>query len=364
MSCFSIATPGIVTAFAGVGNEEGFTIDVLGPRRILHTSELYCHGREGEEFSAKRPLSWDVVVPDTALVFGTTCAVAAGLSRQRWVGWLCGHALHMRALVKVRPVDAELAPDETPILPAITEPSGAATLYTWRPAERGTVLWRRSFAGDRTSAGGSPCAEPLSVVPGRPSLSAVGTIPGEERQHVVIGWVESSRQGAVVGIAVVTPEHMHVVRSYPILGVAPFPRQRLGIWAGAGASDPRGVQVTAMLASHAEKASYRVAVLAPAGTADQTPLALSDTLLPPGALYAAAFDYLKNPAEPHGCRVFLTHDGTVMNERQLRMHHAHGADYGYRHVGLDNPLPVMTSGKRLYWGSRNPDGTMSFEPFW
>jgi hypothetical protein len=51
-----------------------------------------------------------------------------GFSHQFWVGWLVGRRLHMQALMQVKPIDTELATDEVPIFPAVTDLSGVGNL--------------------------------------------------------------------------------------------------------------------------------------------------------------------------------------------------------------------------------------------
>ena len=204
MSAFSLASPGFITI-----HEEGmffstetYAIGVLGPRRILHTAEFVQSGQGEGGAHAMQVGLVGRPVPENARIFAAGSGISPGNTHQFWVGWLVGRHVHMQALMQEKPIEAELAADETPIFPAITDGSGAVSLYTWRPAPGGgTALWRHTFKGAIKTAG-TASAEALSEIPGRPVVSVVGAIPGERAAHALIGWVESGSEGAVLGIAV------------------------------------------------------------------------------------------------------------------------------------------------------------------
>jgi hypothetical protein len=352
MPSFALASPGLVTIYQDLA-EEVFGLAVLGKNRILHTAEFAQRGQEREDLETSKWVSWDVPVPEGVLLFGATSAVSTGVSHQFWVGWLLGRQLHMQALMQLKPIDKEIEADEVPILPAVTAHSGVANLYTWRPAGHGTALWRHSFSGLIKTAG-SVTSEALSEIPGQPVVSIVGTIPGEESQHAVIGWVEATSEGAVLGVAIVSPERMRVIRSEPSAGVVPLVRQRLGVWAGATTSAGR-FQLIAALQSLADKPAYSVAVLNIGPDADQVSVALSGIDLPAGMLHSAAFDNDMSYLQPSFSRTFLTKDGDLWARKQLQV---------ARHsVDLDSPLPVAATSVGTYWGTRAADGTMTFEWF-
>ena len=113
------------------------------------------------------------------------------------------------------PVDTELAADETAIFPAVMDGAGAAALYSWRPvAGGGTALWRRLFTGAiKTKA--TVAAEALTESRGGRSSRSSGRFPASEAQHALIGWAENTPAGAVLGIAIIRPTQMRVVRSSP-----------------------------------------------------------------------------------------------------------------------------------------------------
>jgi len=354
MKPFALANPGIVTTYE-VGRSqanETFTIDLIGPHRILHTSEFGQDGIELEELTSSRPVSWGVPVPEDALVFGATSGITTGFSQQFWVGWLAGRRLHMQALMQTKPIDTELALGEVPIFPAVTDGSGVGSLYTWRTVRDGTALWRHSFAGQIKTVG-SAIDEGLYEMPGHPVASVAGTIPGEQSQHAVIGWVEAAGEGSVLGIAVVLPERIRVIRSEPIPGMIPFVRQRLGIWAAAPSSVGR-FQLIVALQSLTDQPTYSTGVLDIGPDSDHGSLALSGIGVPAGTLHAAAFDEEKNHLEPTFSRTFLTNDGTLWAREPVQVK---------RHsVDLDSPLPVASTSVYTYWGTRAADGTMTFQP--
>lgn len=352
MTTFAIANPGLVRTSDGTETQI-FTIDIKGSRRILHTSEFFQAGREREELLCSQgAVSWDVLVPEGALVFGGTSAALTGFSQQFWVGWLLGRRLHMQALMQLTPIDSELAEHEVAILPAVTDFSGVANLYTWKPVGEGTALWRHSFKGAIHSVG-STNEEALYAVPGRPMVSVAGTIPGERAQHAVLGWVEASAAGSILGIAVVMPDRIRVARSKPIEGMMPFPHQRPGIWAAPRFVAAGRIQLVAMLQSQATRPSYSVASLDLYSDSDAGSLSLSPSALPAGVLHAAAFDLEPNQIQPFLSRTYLTEQGILMRgDPPIEIR---------RDVPLDSPLPVAVT-NYYYWGTRAADQTMRFDP--
>jgi hypothetical protein len=353
MSAFSLASPGLITI-----HEEGqfdftdtYAVGVLGPRRLLHTAEFVQRGRELEELKPTKWVSWDVPVPENARIFAAGSGISPKNTHQFWVGWLVGRHVHMQALMQEKPIETDLAADETPIFPAITDGSGAVSLYTWRPAPGGaTALWRHTFKGAIKTAG-TASAEALSEIPGRPVVSVAGAIPGERAAHALIGWVESGSEGAVLGIAVVMPTRMRVVRSKPLRDLVGFVNQRPGIWAGVKTAAGQ-YQLAAVVQSRTGAPAYHLAIFNVGGDAGEGRVDL-DTPVPPGTLHAAAFDYERDNTRASLDPAFLTKDGTLWFDTHPPMIKRRGVD-------LDSPLPIATT-SYVYWGTRAPDGTITFE---
>jgi hypothetical protein len=101
MASFAVANPGLVAIYQDgeMSSVRVYGLGLLGNNRILHTAEFAPGGRELEELKTRKWVSWDVSVPEGALLFGATSAVSAGMSHQFWVGWLLGRRLHMQALM-------------------------------------------------------------------------------------------------------------------------------------------------------------------------------------------------------------------------------------------------------------------------
>jgi len=354
MSAFSLASPGLITIYeAGPFlSTDTYAIDVLGPRRILHTAELMQSGPEQEELTLLKRVSWGVSLPENARIFTAGSGVSPSRTHQFWVGWLAGRRVHMQALMQEKAIETELAGDETPIFPAITDGSGAASLYTWRPAPGGaTALWRHTFKGAIKTAG-TASAEALSEIPGRPLVSVAGAIPGERAAHALIGWVESGNEGAVLGIAVITPTRMRVVRSKPLHDLVAFANQRLGIWGQAPTAVGK-YQLAAVVQSRAGAPAYQLAVFNVTADTGEGRVDLSDARIPAGTLHAAAFDYERNHTQAMLNPAYLTKDGTLWfgtNPPTIKR----------RGIDLDSPLPIATT-SYTYWGTRAPDGTITFQ---
>ena len=137
--------------------------------------------------------------------------------------------------------------------------------------------------------------------------------------------------------------------------MAPFLRQRLGVWAAASPGPVGNFQLVAVLQSQIEHPAYSVAALKVSPDTDEGVVDLSDSGIPAGTLHSAAIDEDKDHIKPSFSRTFLTEDGTVLarSSPEVRLH---GVD-------LDSPLPVASTSFHTYWGTRKADGTMTFEWF-
>lgn len=349
MKFLTLANPGVVTSHEG-NQQASYAVGLFGPRRHLMTTQYYEGGMELDEVQAFKPSHWGVEVPDRAELFATTSGITPENVRQFWVGWLLGRRVSMLALMQEQPIDATLAGDETAIFPAVMDKAGVAALYSWRQSDESTALWRRLFTG-AIKTKSSAVTEALTEIPGRPVVSVVGAIPGEPTQHALIGWAEASAAGAVVGIAVVRPDRIRVVRSKPIPGLSPFMRQRPGIWASA-APAPERYELRLVLQSSTAPHDYQTAKLIVGVKADDYAVSLEATGLGADQLHAAAFDYVKNHIDALANQVFLTKDGRLWCGPPPTLR-AQG-------VSLDDPLTILTTG-RAYWGVRSADGTLSFQ---
>ena len=297
-------------------------------------------------------------MPEGAQIFGATSGTTPANAHQFWTGWLAGRRIHMQALMQERPIDADLEADEVPIFPPVMDRAGLAALYTWRPVSGGTALWRRVFSG-QIKAQATSATEALSEIAGRPVTSIAGAIPGDPSHHAIVGWAERTPAGAILGLAVIKPDRMRVLRSEPVPGFDPVESQRPGIWAAAReGGDKDGSQgrfeVTVALQGREVPGGYKVARFSMGAQPDDHAMKIGDIDLPAGTLQSAAFDYLKNHVEAQVSQTYLTRDGHLWigDSPMLRR----------ESVPLDDPLTVLAN-RKVYFGVRGPDGKLGFESF-
>lgn len=353
MPRFTLANPGVITFFdADLMRRSQYGISTIGPRNLLQTTQYRETGPERDDVRPFEPSSWGVAVPAGAEIFAATGGVTAENARQFWVGWLVGKRVAMQALMQQHPVETELAADETPTFPAVMDNAGVAALYSWRPAGDATALWRRLFTGQLKTKP-TVAVEALTEIPGRPVVSVVGAIPGDRTQHAVIGWAEDAPAGAVLGMAIVRPTRIVVERSAPVPDFSPFARQRPGVWASAPPAKER-YELTVALQSRGSPHRYATARFSIGATPEERNVSTAPIALNPDHLHAAAFDYSKDHVDPFVNEVFLTNDG--------RMWIGHRPEARRQGLPLGNPLPVLAT-TRVYWGVRDPDGSLRFESF-
>src|ERR1017187_2238860 len=86
MASFAVANPGLVAIYQDgeMHSVRVYGLSLLCNNRILHTAEFAPGGRELEDLKTRKWVSWDVHVPEGALLFGATSAVSAGMSHQFW----------------------------------------------------------------------------------------------------------------------------------------------------------------------------------------------------------------------------------------------------------------------------------------
>ncbi len=348
MRRFGLAIPGVATSYA-IDDEAIYVLGTSGSRNQLVTTEYYESGVEPHELRSFKPSFWGVDVPDGAELFAPTGGITPENARQYWVGWLLGQRVSMLALMQKHPVEADLAADETALFPPVMDKAGVAALYSWRPVAQGVALWRRLFTG-AVKTKPSVTTEALTEIPGRPVVSVVGAIPGEPTQHAIIGWAEDTAAGAVLGIAVVRPDQIRVMRSDPIPGFIPFVHQRPGIWASAPPTAER-YELKLALESREEPHRYQTAQLSVAAQSGERMTSLQADL-PTGQLHAAAYDYAKDHVGAFANQEFLTKDGRLWSGPPFRL--------TKQGVSLDDPLTILMTYTQAYWGERSADGGLSF----
>jgi hypothetical protein len=254
--------------------------------------------------------------------------------------------------------------------------AGHAMLYSWRPTDQGSELWRRTFTGNLNQ----PAAlhgEKGATIPGRAVRSVANVIAERATSHALVGWVEESLQGTTLGVASIEAGQVRVVRSDPIPSTSPFPRQRLGIWGRSWDC----VELCAVVQSDESPASYSLARFSigqnlpnnngvwwipenkdlDLAHASRQPLWQKRSLevtkldLKPGTLHAAATDHFKMRSELALSQFFLTTDGRLLRSYKIGR--------GIRQIGhgvsLDNPLAVITSSEQAFFGTRHPDGSLT-----
>lgn len=380
----TLDAPGVVSNNLDGTWFELFGLAALGKRHVLNTIRFDTRMIDDGSYVLDDPpelAAWDVEVPVGAQIFGATSGFPSTRTHQFWVGWLVGRQLHMQALKQEAPFATDLAEAEVPIFPAVMDKAGRAALYSWRPAAQGTELWQRTFTGEIKQA---PTMQSHKVadVPGQPLASVAGVMEGKQHptSHAMVGWVEDSREGAILGMVLIEADQVNVVRSHPVAAMSPLPRQRLGIWGVAWDC----VELSAVVQTRAERPGYSVvrfslgqnlpnsdgwwsskSVGMTLADVSQQPLWQKRSLevtklnLTPGTLHASAIDHYMQRSEKLLHQVYLTRDG--------HLHRAY--DVGgelqvvFRNIALDDPLAVLISPQNPFWGTRHPDGNFTMERF-
>jgi hypothetical protein len=375
---FTIDAPGVITTNESGRSYELYGLAALGPRHLLNTIRFWERSEPGELSDKPDVVSWDVEVPQGAQLVGVTSAVSTELAHQYWVGWLLGRSLHMQALKQEAPFTTQLLPGETPIFPAIMDKAGRAAVYSWRPGDDGAGLWRRTFAGDIHQPV-TMVERELARIPGRPLAARVAPISELQTSHAIIGWVEESPAGTVLGVALIDSDRVRTFRSEPIENVSPLARQRLGLWAQSYDC----VELDAVVRSREEPFGYSLvrfsigqnqpqkdgfwqvgAQVPPAPflvspEAQKPSMVLTEIRIPAGRLHAAAVEHHKWRFELYVSQIYLTDDGRILVASQI------GGELVElrRNVPLDDPLAVITGGDSTYWGTRRPDGSITLNSF-
>ena len=350
MSRFTLCTPGIVSSGDGALLDV-FALSTPGTKRVLHTTQYFPGGPEFRDLVPEKPVSWDVEAPAGAQLFSVT-GVGSGRPQQFWVGWLVDRSLHMQALMQEGPINTELVAGEVLIFPAIMDVAGRAALYSWRPTPTGASLWRRVFSGAIHKPGTVTAAQ-VSEIPGNPKLSFAGAVSREESEHAVIGWLEDNTDGSRIGVVIVRPGGVRVLRSEPIARTTVFGRQRLGVWAAA----LDRVEVAAILEDHDGSGGYDLARFAVGPSSEKGAVTRLRRNLAAGVLRSAAVDYYKNKIEPKPYQSFVTVDGLLLT--------AYAADQPPRRKQrpspVDDHLPVVMTDTAAFYASRSDDDRVTFD---
>jgi hypothetical protein len=352
MSRFTICTPGVVSSYQA-SLMDFFAVSTPGTKHVLHTTKYMPGGRELGQLVPSKLASWDVEVPEGARLFSVTGGVVSGRPMQFWVGWLVDRTLQMQALMQEGPINTELVAGEVPIFPAIMDGAGHAALYSWRPTPTGATLWRRLFSGAIHQPGTVTAAQ-VSELPANPAVSFAGAVSGEESEHALIGWLEDGAEGSRMGVVIIRPGGVEVLRSEPIPRTTVFGRQRIGVWAAAFDR----LEIAAILENNDGSGGYQLARFAVAASSKKGAVTLLPRSIPAGELRGAALEYYKNNTEAEVYQSFIGVDGVLLT--------AYAVDEPARPTrllsSLDDPLPIVTTGTAAFYASRSDDDRVTFEP--
>jgi hypothetical protein len=163
-----------------------------------------------------------------------------------WVTWQEPGTLKALSIYQEDPLAVPMEPQDRLIDGPLLELDGRLHVYFLRKAAGGYDLWEHLFTGEAKKKGHASTAK-LGFIAGEPlfiradPLSRLeGFRDGEFRTVVagiaVIGWLTRDASGMRAHAAWLDASGIKPFDSDPIAGYAPFPNQRIGLWANPDSS--------------------------------------------------------------------------------------------------------------------------------
>lgn len=312
--------------------------------------------------------SWHVPVPASATVWAASGGVTASAARQYWVGWRTERRLAAMALTQEQPIIAHLVDGETLVASPLMMADGSLLQLSWQPAPGGhRALWRRVFRGALHTTGtveserlgetdGVPVASIAEPVPG-PDVFNLRQPPGGGR-GAVVGWIEATAQGARLGVAIIEGPKVRTLRSAPLPGTTPLPRQRPSLRLDADGA----IELAAMGERPGPEPSY-VALRMPVSSEQASPPEVRQepfAIIGAGPIVATAAHYLRGSEGGDGPLWFAVGaNGTL----QCRSPDGGLPTISRRDVPPSYPFPIVVTAGGIYEAFPDSGGEIALRVF-
>ncbi|MBW8890391.1 MAG: hypothetical protein JF616_21770 [Fibrobacteres bacterium] len=217
--------------------------DLSGNLRTRTFFEKANHGGEVDSFDA---VDWKEKVPDGVPLRGSNGGAGSGAIPNYWVAWQEPGTLKALSIYQENPLSLPMEPQDSLVDGPVVGLDGKLHVYFLRKAPNGYDLWEHVFMGEAKKKGQAATAK-LAFIAGDPLYIRADPIArlegfkeGEYKSEVagiaVIGWLTRDGSGMRAHGAWLEAAGVKLFASDPIAGYAPFPNQRIGIWANPDSS--------------------------------------------------------------------------------------------------------------------------------
>lgn len=210
----------------------------------LYTQTYFEKPNHGGEVDFFKPIDWKEKVPEGAVLRGSNGGAGSGAISNYWVIWKEPGVLKALSIYQENPLSLPMEPQDSLIDGPVLGLDGKLHVYFLRQEPGGYGLFEHLFAGEAKKKGQASTAR-LATIAGEPLFIHADPIAMFHDWHTlkheviglaVIGWL--TRDGANLRAhgAWLDGTGIRQFTSDPIAGYAPFPHQRIGLWANPDSS--------------------------------------------------------------------------------------------------------------------------------
>ncbi len=210
----------------------------------LHTQTYYEKPNHMGEVKSFKPVNWKEKVPAGVALRGSNGGQGSGAIPNYWVAWQEGGILKAHSIYQEDPLALPMDPQDSLVDGPLLGSDGTLHVYFLRKGPQGLELLEHRFVGEAKKKGHASTlklagisGEPLFIraVPIAPTYGP-GVSGPRDVGTAVIGWLTRDGDGLRAHAAWLDPGGARLFASDPIAGYAPFPTQRIDLWANPDSS--------------------------------------------------------------------------------------------------------------------------------
>lgn len=314
--------------------------------RELILVEFYERRPDLGEIEELKQINWNVRVPEQASVFVATSGLLRDSLGVFWLGWRDEASLSALSLFQESPVTVSMEADDLIIQPPIVVASKKMHQYFWRFRSGAWSLLRHEFTGEFGSPGK---AETVLVhrTKSEPILFAAASIPGSERDQTLVAWVSVTDEDTIVNALLLSDDSPVEFASYPIPGIPPLGRQRIGVHV-----EPNGCFSISFIVKHLSYVLFEFTFDPVDPAEERTKINATPIHVPPDTIYSARIFYHKSTMERDSFLCLLSEEGVLT----LMVPDDDYVQVIRQDVDLSYDFPILTSAGGIYEARFNQQG--------
>ncbi len=209
----------------------------------LRTQTFFEKPNHGGEVDFYKPVEWKEKVPEGVVLRGSNGQTGSGAIPNYWVVWQEPGILKALSIYQENPLSLPMESRDSLIDGPVLEANGKLHVYFLRKGQNGFDLFEHVFMGEAKQKGQASTVR-LAAISGEPLFIRAEPIAlrfdrdkGAEAVGLsVLGWLTRDGANLRAHAAWIDAAGVKQFASDPIAGYAPFPDQRIGLWANPDTS--------------------------------------------------------------------------------------------------------------------------------